>query len=199
MPLVRCHPNERGSLMIERIRNNRRLQLLLGLLVGICFGFLLQRAGITRYERLLGQLLLQDWTVAKVLLTAVLTGMLGTHLLARFGIVRIKEKQGAWGATAMGGLIFGVGFGLLGYCPGTMAGAVGQGSLDALVGGVPGMLLGSWAYTVSYDRLNRTVLQRGPFRHNKLQQLLGWDDWRTIFFVSTLILAFLLTLEAVGW
>jgi hypothetical protein len=185
--------------MIERIRNNRRLQLLLGLLVGICFGFLLQRAGITRYERLLGQLLLQDWTVVKVLLTAVLTGMLGTHLLARFGIVRIKEKRGAWGATAVGGLVFGVGFGLLGYCPGTMAGAVGQGSLDALAGGVPGMLLGSWIYTVAFDRLNRTVLQRGAFQYNKLQHLLGWDDWRTIFFVSTLILAFLLTLEAVGW
>lgn len=185
--------------MIERIRGNRRLQLLLGLVVGICFGFLLQRAGVTRYERLLGQLLLQDWTVAKVLLTAVLTGMLGSHLLARFDIVSIKEKHGAWGATALGALVFGVGFGLLGYCPGTMAGAVGQGSLDALVGGVPGMLLGSWVYSVAFERLNRTVLRRGPFHSNKLQQLLGWDDWRTIFFVSTLILAFLLTLEALGW
>ncbi len=184
--------------MIDRIRNNGRLQLLLGLAVGICFGFLLQRAGVTRYERLLGQLLFQDWTVGKVLLTAVLTGMIGSHLLARYGLVHIKEKHGAWGATALGALVFGVGFGLLGYCPGTMAGAVGQGSLDALAGGVPGMLLGSWAYAVSYDRLNQSVLHRGPLRFNKLQQLLGWDDWRTIFFVSTLILAFLLGLEALG-
>lgn len=184
--------------MLERIRSNHRLQLLIGLLVGIAFGFLLQRAGVTRYERILEQLLLEDWTVVKVLLTAVLTGMLGAHLLARFGVVRIKEKSGSWGSVLFGGLVFGVGFGLLGYCPGTMAGAIGQGSLDALSGGLPGMLLGSWLFTVAHERLDKFVLHKGPLRHKNIQALLGWEDRSTVLLVSTLILAFLLGLEALG-
>ena len=57
-----------------------------------------------------------------------------------YGLVDIKP--GSWGSTGIGGIIFGVGLAILGYCPGTSAGAAGQGSLDALVGGVGGMIAG---------------------------------------------------------
>ena len=121
--------------MLEKWHQNRPLQLTLGLLIGIGFGFLLQRGGVTRYEVIMGQLLLRDWTVAKVILTAVATWMIGVYAMRSAGLVRLSIKPGSLKATVPGGLVFVIGFGLLGYCPGTMAGAAGQGSLDALLGG----------------------------------------------------------------
>ena len=67
--------------MLEKVYSKRPLQLLLGLAIGFCFGFLLQKGGVTRYDVIMGQLLLQDWTVVKVILTAILTGMIGIYLL----------------------------------------------------------------------------------------------------------------------
>jgi len=101
--------------MQPKILANRKLQLGLGLIMGTCFGSLLQKSGVTRYEVIMEQLLLRDWTVAKVMLSAVVTGMLGIHLLRIPGLVRLHKKSGSVGSTVVGGLIFGIGFALLGY------------------------------------------------------------------------------------
>ena len=137
--------------MLKHMHSNRTVQLILGFLMGVCFGFLLQKGGVTHYEVIMGQLTLKDWTVVKVMLSAVLTGMIGIYLLRIPGLVRLHKKSGSFGSTVFGGLIFGIGFALLGYCPGTMAGAVGLGSLDALLGGVVGMLLGTAIYSILYE------------------------------------------------
>jgi len=97
---------------------------------------LLQKGGVTRYDVIIGQLLLTDFTVLKVMLSAVVTGMVGVYALKGAGLANLHPKPGSLGSTAVGGLIFGLGFGILGYCPGTVVGAVAQGSLDALFGGV---------------------------------------------------------------
>jgi hypothetical protein len=112
-------------------------------LIGVAFGFLLQRGQVTRYEVIMAQLLLQEFTVLKIILTAVITGMAGVYLLKRAGLVEYNIKAGSAGASAFGSLVFGTGMALLGYCHGTNAGAVGQGSLDALLGGTPGIIAGS--------------------------------------------------------
>jgi len=131
--------------MLAALRSNKRVQLAAGLAIGVGFGFLLQRGGVTRYEVVIGQLLLQDFTVVKIMLTAIVTGMIGVHALCSAGWATLSKKSGSVGSTVVGGLIFGVGFAVLGYCPGTMIGAVGQGSLDALFG-MAGMLVGTAAY-----------------------------------------------------
>ena len=100
---------------LEEIRSNNRVQLALGLLSGIAFGFLLQKGGVTNYATILGQLLLTDFTVVKVMLSAILVGMLGIYALKAAGLVRLHTKPGSVGATVIGGLIFGAGFALLGY------------------------------------------------------------------------------------
>ena len=115
-----------------------RSQLVWGFVFGIVFGFLLQKGGVTKYDVILGQLLLEDYTVIKIMLSAVVTGMIGIHLMKSLGWVQLNPKSGSWGKNAIGGLIFGLGFALLGYCPGTIAGAIGNGYLDALVGGLAG-------------------------------------------------------------
>ena len=108
--------------MLTKLHGHKRTQLLLGLLAGFAFGFLLEKGGVTRYDVILGQLLLRDFTVLKIMLSAAATGMLGVHLLRSLGLARLHPKPGSWGSTAVGGLIFGLGFATLGYCPGTIAG-----------------------------------------------------------------------------
>lgn len=182
----------------KRIWQNHTLQLILGLGMGICFGFLLQKSGVTRYEVIIGQLLLKNWTVVKVMLSAVMTGMAGIYLLQIPNLVRPHKKSGSLGSTVVGGLIFGVGFALLGYCPGTLAAAAGQGSLDALFGGVIGMLLGTSIYSILYQYLEPKILNFGDFGKTTIPELLNVRPGFVITVILVLGLTFLILLELAG-
>ena len=183
--------------MLERLRSRAGLQKVLALLLGVGFGFLLQRGGVTRYEIIMGQLLLVDWTVFKVIMSAILTGMVGLALLRRVGAARLHSRKGAWGSAAVGGLIFGLGFGILGYCPGTTIGAVGQGSLDALFGGAFGMLAGASLFAAVYERVE-PVQSRGAFPVATIPELLGLSWPKTAALILALAVAAFLVLEMTG-
>ena len=85
--------------MLQALHVNKRVQLVLGLVTGILFGFLLQKSGVTYYDVILNQLLLTDFTVVKVMLSAVVVGMVGVHLLRSLGVVRLHPKPGSVGKT----------------------------------------------------------------------------------------------------
>ena len=119
--------------------------LVQGLVFGVLFGFLLQKGGVAKYDVLVDALRLVDPTVFQVILAAVAVGLLGIQLLARTGLLEPQPKPTRYAANIVGGVIFGVGFGLSGYCPGTGAAAVGQGNLDAIFV-VFGLIVGSFAY-----------------------------------------------------
>jgi uncharacterized protein len=137
-----------------------KLPLILGLIFGIAFGFLLQKGGVGKFHILIGQLLLRDFTVVKVMLTAVAVGMAGVFLLRALGKVELQVKPTRYGANTIGGLIFGAGFALAAYCPGTNMVALGQGNFDALAV-VAGMVLGSYLFALAADWLGRTVMTWG--------------------------------------
>ncbi len=184
--------------MLENLRSNDRARLVIGLLIGVGFGFLLQKGGVTRYDVIVGQLLLTDFTVFKVMASAVITGMIGVHLLRSLGMVRLHPKPGSWGSSALGGLIFGVGFALLGYCPGTIAGAVGQGSVDALLGGVGGGLLGAGLFAWAYPRLEEKVLRRGEFGDVTFPEILGVNCWMVVVPAILILVGLLFWIEWMG-
>lgn len=184
--------------MFENIHENKKLQLTLGALIGFCFGFLLQRGGATRYEIIMGQLLLYDWTVAKIILTAILTGMIGIFIMNSRGLVKLHAKSGSIGSTLLGGLIFGIGFGILGYCPGTLAGAAGQGSMDALFGGLLGIIIGSGLYSRMYPWLSRHVLKAGDFGELTIPQALKKNNRQVISVLAVMIIVFFIILEIAG-
>jgi hypothetical protein len=177
---------------------NGRSQLAWGFLFGIIFGFLLQKGGVTKYDVIIGQLLLTDFTVIKIMLSAVITGMVGIHLMKSLGWIQLNPKAGSWGKNAIGGLIFGLGFALLGYCPGTIAGAIGNGYLDALTGGLVGILLGSGLFAAAYPRLRKGVLNIGDFGSLTLPRLFRVNDWVVIIPLSALLAIILYLLEHAG-
>jgi len=187
------------DLAIEDLRSNHRAQLAIGLFIGIGFGFLLQKGGVTRYEVIVGQLLLADFTVFKVMASAVIVGMVGVHLLKSLGLASLHPKSGSLGSSALGGLIFGVGFGLLGYCPGTAAGAVGQGSIDALLGGVSGILLGAGIFAWRYPSLEERVLRRGEFGDKTIPEILGVNPWMVVIPKALILLGLLFWIEETGF
>lgn len=170
----------------------RVLSMALGF--GAVFGFLLQKGGVAKFDILVGVLLLQNFVVIKVMLSAILVGMVGFHLLEGQGLVERKIKPTHYGGNALGGLIFGAGFALLAYCPGTDAAAVGQGNLDALVG-MLGMLLGSYAYAVAYQHSAGRIANTGDRGKLTIPDLVRMRPVTFVAVATPVLVACLLALE----
>jgi len=181
--------------MLTKVHSNTKLQFVIALITGLVFGFLLQRGGVTKYEVIINQLLLTDFTVVKIMLSAVVTGMICVHLLRSFGLAQLHPKPGSLGSTAIGGLLFGIGFGILGYCPGTLAGAIGNCYLDALVGGLLGALLGAGIFAAWYPRLKDSILRRGCFPELTFPQLFKVNPWVVVVPVALMIITLLAWIE----
>jgi uncharacterized membrane protein YedE/YeeE len=155
------------------------MMLLYGLITGILFGFLLQKARVIRYDKQLGALRLMDMTIVKFMLSTVLVAMVGTYLLKDLGLVKLSIKPTILGSVILGGLIFGIGWGFLGYCPGTSAGALGEGRFDA-IWGILGMLAGAALYAEAYPAMKKTVLTWGDLGKITLPKVLGVNHWMII-------------------
>ena len=163
--------------------------LIYGLVTGIFFGFLLQKGRVLRYDKQLGALRLMDMTIVKFMLSTVLVGMVGVYILKDLGLVKLSVKPTNLGANIIGGLIFGAGWGLLGYCPGTSAGALGEGRWDSLWG-ILGMLVGAAVFAEVYPALKTSILTWGKLGKITLPQVLGVNHWVIvpIFVIGALIL-----------
>ena len=173
-------------------------KLAAGLFFGVIFGFLLQKGGVAKFDILVGVLLLENFIVVKVMLTAIIVGMLGSYLLRRMGVIELQINPTKYAANTIGGLIFGVGFGLLAYCPGTNAAAVGQGNLDAWVG-VLGLLLGSYLYALSTNFGSGVISRWGARGKLTLPELLGISPGLFIAVAAPLLVAVLIFLEVAGY
>ena len=133
------------------------LALLLAVVFGATFGWLLHRGRVTDYDTIVNQFRLRDFTVLKVMVTAIVVGGIGVFVLVQLGGAKLQVRDANMLGTIAGAAIFGVGIVLYGYCPGTGLAAVGTGSVHALVG-VLGMLIGAIAYALSFDWVRDNVL-----------------------------------------
>jgi uncharacterized membrane protein YedE/YeeE len=150
-----------------------------GLVTGIFFGFLLQKGQVLRYDKQLGALRLSDFTIVKFMISTVIVAMVGIYFLHDLGLVTLKPKTTVFGANIIGGLIFGAGWGLLGYCPATAVGALGEGRWDSLFG-IIGMLFGAAIYAEVYPALKTNVLAWANFGKITLPSILGINHWIVI-------------------
>jgi hypothetical protein len=153
--------------------------LIYGLVTGIAFGFLLQKGRVLRYDKQLGVLRLMDMTIIKFMLSSVIVGMVGVYLLVDLEMAKLSIKATILGGNILGGLIFGIGWGLLGYCPGTSAGALGEGRWDAFWG-ILGMIAGAALFAETFPLVKETVLTWGNLGKITLPQVLGVNHWPVI-------------------
>jgi len=162
------------------------LKLLLGLITGILFGFLLQKGRVAKFPVIVGQFLLRDWTVARIMLTAIAVGSIGVYVLVSTGAAALHVKPALLGGVILGGLLFGAGIALFGYCPGTSVAACGEGRRDAMVG-VAGMLFGAFAYVWSYTLVAVPVRNALPdWGKVTIPQATGASPW---IWIAALLLA----------
>ena len=147
------------------------MSLIFGLITGILFGFILQRSGILSYEKQVGALRLIDMAVFKLMLTAIIVGAIGIYFFHDIGVIKLSLKGTSVGGQVAGGLIFGVGWALLGYCPGISAGALGEGHVDALWG-MFGMLFGGAVYAGIYPFMKKYIISIGSYGKISVPQAL---------------------------
>lgn len=117
------------------------------LFYGFLFGALLQTAKLNRYDTISGMATLQNYKVAKAIALAIGVGVILVNVEIGLGLAGLHAKPLVAGGIVLGGLIFGAGMAILGYCPGTLFVSIGEGSLDAVVGLIGG-LLGGLVYTL---------------------------------------------------
>ncbi|OHE23775.1 MAG: YeeE/YedE family protein [Syntrophobacterales bacterium RBG_19FT_COMBO_59_10] len=158
-------------------------ELLTGAITGILFGFFMQKAQVIRYDRQLAALRLKDMTIVKFMLTTIMVAMVGIYLLFDLGLIKLSLKSTILGANILGGLIFGIGWAVVGYCPATAMGALGEGRYDSAFG-LLGMLLGAGLYAEAFPLLKGTVLAWGDFGKITLPTALGINHWIVIVILT---------------
>lgn len=147
--------------------------LALGALTGLVFGFLLQKGRVTRFNTIVGQFLLTDFTVLKVMVTAMVVGGAGIYAMLAMGAeFSLHVKAATIAANVIGGVVFGVGMVVYGYCPGTGVAALGDGSRHALPG-ILGMLAGAAIYAEAYPWFKARVLPMADMGKVSLPEMAG--------------------------
>jgi len=169
-------------------------QLILGAVFGLVFGFLLQKGGVAKFHILIGQLLLADYTVVKVMLSAVVVGSLGIHFMHRAGLVELHIKPTRYASNVIGGLLFGVGFAFSAYCPGTGAAALGQGNYDALCM-IVGMIAGSYLFAEMSGWIGRHIDPIGDRGKMTFRDLLPFHPTVITVGSATILIAILVGVE----
>lgn len=138
------------------------MKLLLGLVLGAGFGAALQLSGASSHTKVTGALRLKDLTIMKLILTGIGVGLIGVHMLDMLGFANMKIKDLYLPGLLVAGLIFGVGFAVTGYCPGTALAAAAEGKPDALAT-ILGGLLGALVFAFLFPNLEAYLVSFGKY------------------------------------
>jgi uncharacterized protein len=159
--------------------------------LGVGFGVALERAGFGSARKLTAVFYLRDMAVVKVMFTAVVTAMIGLYALSAAGLLDLAElyvEPTHLLAQGLGGLLFGAGFLIGGYCPGTSIAAIASGRKDGALFAL-GMLVGVWAYAAFTPQLDNWYKATASGELT-LPMLTGVGmGWWTLAFVAFLLVA----------
>jgi uncharacterized membrane protein YedE/YeeE len=165
-------------------------EIIFPLIIGILFGYALVKGGLTKYANISGAFRFTDMTVMKFMLTAIITAGFGVYGLKALHVMTMLPIPATFLlGNALGGLIFGVGMSLAGFCPGTILAGAGEGKVDYLVAGVLGMFTGSFLYGLTYDPTMKAIKAIGAIK-TTIPELLNANP----FLVLAVLLVFSLIL-----
>ena len=130
------------------------------LLAGLAFGFVMIKSEAASWYRIMEMFYFQSFHMYGIMMSAIFTGLAGVLLLKRYGRlltlngepIVVPDKPPGRINYILGGLIFGLGWGIIGLCPGPIFSLVGMGSIGALAA-LAGALHGTWLYGLVKDRL----------------------------------------------
>jgi hypothetical protein len=168
--------------------------IVVGIAMGIVFGFALEKSRVFEPGIIVGQMQLRNFIMLKVFLTAVATGAIVLAILNGFGYVKLQPKAAAYAADAVGGLLLGAGISVSGACPGTTLAQIGVGYRDAVFTLV-GALLGAVTFSYAQPAISKTFLGQGG---TKLifSEWVGVPYWIGALALAAVIIVILVVLEA---
>lgn len=168
--------------------------LVLAVVFGMIFGFLLHRGGVADYNVIVNQFRLIDFRVLKIMLTAILVGGAGVLAMQQAGWATAHIKPAMLLGVIGGSAIFGVGMVLYGYCPGTGVAAVGTGSLHALAG-LLGMIVGGILYALSFEWVRSHVLTVADVGRKTLADVTALPPWAVLALLALIAIPVFIALE----
>jgi hypothetical protein len=167
--------------------------VVIGLIMGIVFGFALEKSRVFEPGMIVGQMQLRNFIMLKVFLTAVATGAVVLAVLNGLGMVKLHPKGALFIADIVGGLILGAGIALAGACPGTVLAQVGAGYRDALV-----TVIGGLFGAVTFSYLEPTFAPRlaaGDLGRITFASIMGIPYWAAALALAAILVAILFWLE----
>lgn len=173
------------------------MSLVLSVLIGIGFGFMLERGGFGSSRILAGIFYGRDWRVLKVMFSAIVTAMLGLYALQGLGLVVMEQvafRPTYLGGQVVGGLLLGIGFVTAGYCPGTSVVGLVSGKIDALLVLV-GVFLGIGFFEEMFSSF-AAVRDWGSMGRIGLSDWLGVPTGVVVLAVAAMAL---MAFSVVGW
>ena len=173
------------------------MELIEGLIIGIIFGFFLQRARVDKYDVQIGAMLLEDMTIFKFMLPAIIVAILGIYLMYDFSMVNLNVKPTILGVNIVGGIIFGIGWAIFGLCPGTAGGALGEGAWDTIFG-IAGMFLGAALFAYTFPYVNVYLMNMGDYGKVTVPQILDVSHWLVAGIFISVALGMLFFFEKKG-
>ena len=151
------------------------------LVLGLLFGWMLHKAGLTHYERIVGVYRLRDMTMMKFMLAGLAAAAVLLQASVDLGLARpLPIPPTFLVANLVGGLVFGAGMATSGYCTGTVAAQIGEGRLDALLGGLPGLLAGALLFALLEPHVMPLLARTAALGRTTLPALLGVNPWLVI-------------------
>lgn len=162
--------------------------MIIGFLIGCAFGAILYLGGATSYRRIMGTLLLKDMWIIKLMATAIGVGTLGIYLLDLGNLANMSIKPAYIWGVAIGGAIFGIGWAISGYCPGTCVVGTSEGKKDALFT-LLGALVGAFLFSVMYPPLEALLIENANFGAVTLESVTGVNGIYLAIPFSAMLLA----------
>jgi hypothetical protein len=171
----------------------------IALILGVLFGFALNKAGLTKYHKIVNQFRLTDMTVLKFIMTALVITMLGVFPLRELGIITFPAIPETYVVgNLVGGLIFGVGMALAGFCPGTAVAGAGEGKLDYLVPGLLGFLTGAVIFGLTYPSFMPQLKQIANYGPKVLPDLWHINPYLAVFAMALVALVLFYLIDRMG-
>jgi len=175
-------------------------ETILALVLGVFFGFALNKAGLTKYHKIVNQFRLTDMAVLKFMMTALVVTMLGVYPLRELGIITFPAIPETYVVgNLVGGLIFGVGMALAGFCPGTAVAGAGEGKLDYIVPGLLGFLTGAVIFGLTYPSFMPQLKAIGNYGNVVIPDLWHISPYLAILVFAIMALALFYLIDRMGW
>ena len=163
-----------------------------GLVMGVVFGFALEKSRVFEPGMIVGQMQLRNFIMLKVFLSAVATGALVLAVLNGLGFVKLSPKAALYAADVVGGLLLGAGIALAGACPGTTLAQIGVGYRDALFTLVGG-LCGAVAFSYAQPWLAKSLIGTG--KKLIFSDLVGVPFWQGAAALAAVLIVALIAME----